>query len=580
MSIKSTAPTSNTSKTSVTISPDDPTNLPDLTGRLLKDYVVITKIDEGGFGSVYLARKYKKKKVQIDPNFDISSIPENELKEYCVVKAESNFTEGGCGLKMEVIILKKIAADFGNSEQFGKIFVANRRSKYSYIFMTLLGKSLKQLLKLVPNNKFTDGTWARVAIQSLYAIKQLHEIGFIHRDLKPANFVIGHMNDSMRCRFIHLIDFGLARQYIIKDDKGKVKYRQPRKRVDFRGTERYCSMTMHYDKEQMRVDDIWSLLFTLTELRTELPWSNVSNDELEEVKKNYLSTCIIKLLPSELEKPIKNLDIISYKTPENRPNYEEIYKGLVDCLKNSGYTFDDKYDWEEEINKNAPSMVKTSQYSSYYSYGSLEDDVIAWFDMIPQIIGCTIGLILNVIIIIKIKNDTMKSVSSKKNSTNEVALTINIIFHTIMPLISTFVLPWFDTVPQIIGCIAGIILNLIILNRIWKHQKTMRNKSTISKNDKALTLNTLFQTIMPFLLIISYNLYFNVLIEYGFQSNTFRLFLKYTEMIYLPCCPLSSIFFIEVYRNEFINFFCPNRELFKKSTNSMTSNRLTNKSTL
>uniref|UniRef100_A0A0K0G5E3 Serpentine receptor class gamma n=1 Tax=Strongyloides venezuelensis TaxID=75913 RepID=A0A0K0G5E3_STRVS len=147
-------------------------------------------------------------------------------------------------------------------------------------------------------------------------------------------------------------------------------------------------------------------------------------------------------------------------------------------------------------------------------------------------------------------------------------------------LFTDSVFPWFDTLPQIAGCILGIILNLIILKKIWNHQKTMRNKSTISKNDKTLTFNTLFQTIMPFMIIVSYNLYFCVLIDYGFQSNTFRQFIKYIEIVYLPCCPLSFVFFLEIYRIQFINFFFPNKKLFKKSTNSTSINQITTKSVL
>ncbi|CEF61151.1 Asator [Strongyloides ratti] len=365
-----------TTSTSNGTSPDEKTNLPDLTGRLLKDHLLIYKIDEGGFGGIYLARKYEKGKVNVTPKFDFSSIPSNELNEYYVVKAESNFTEGGCGLKMEVKILNKIKKIFNKSEQFAEITIANRRSKYSYVFMTLLGQSLKHLLRIVPNGKFTDSTWLRIGIQSLYSVKQLHEVGFIHRDLKPANFVIGHNNDVMRCRFIHLIDFGLSRQYIIEDEIGKIRYRKARKRVDFRGTERYCSMSMHYDKEQKRVDDIWSLLFALTEMRNDLPWSNVDSDKLEETKKSYKSICIIKLLPIELENSIKNLDIISNENFDERPNYEEIYKSLVDCMKNNNYSFDDKYDWEKEIDKNCPKMTKYSDMYNLFAKDHFSNRII------------------------------------------------------------------------------------------------------------------------------------------------------------------------------------------------------------
>uniref|UniRef100_A0A0K0DXY3 7TM_GPCR_Srx domain-containing protein n=1 Tax=Strongyloides stercoralis TaxID=6248 RepID=A0A0K0DXY3_STRER len=79
-------------------------------------------------------------------------------------------------------------------------------------------------------------------------------------------------------------------------------------------------------------------------------------------------------------------------------------------------------------------IYKNSAFSAYYSYGSLTDDVFAWFDMMPQIIGCTISLILNGLILLKIRNEKKQASSVKKNNSNEVSLTINLLIQTILPL--------------------------------------------------------------------------------------------------------------------------------------------------
>jgi serine/threonine protein kinase len=79
------------------------------------------------------------------------------------------------------------------------------------MIMTLMGKSLRDLRLRRERKVFTVSTWIRLAIQSLYAIKLLHDIGFIHRDLKPANFTMGHSECRDRARLVHLLDFGLAR---------------------------------------------------------------------------------------------------------------------------------------------------------------------------------------------------------------------------------------------------------------------------------------------------------------------------------------------------------------------------------
>ncbi|CEF64860.1 Asator [Strongyloides ratti] len=312
---------------------------PNLIGRLLKKYVVISKIDEGSFGAIFLAKKLTKEKIVIDKNFSCTDISEDELGKYQVIKAESNFTEGGCGLKMEVEILKKIHQIFPDTEQFVKINEPSRRNLYSYVFMTLLGKSLKDLVKDLPDRQFSIGTWSRIGIQGLFAVKQLHEAGYIHRDLKPANFVLGHKNDSKRCRFIHLIDFGLSRGFITIIN-GVRWHRKPRKVVDFRGTEFYCSQSMHFDLEQQRIDDIWGLIFTLMEMYKGLPWSFVNQSEVEAKKKTTKLIDILNFLPTELAKSLTNLNNIERR---GRPNYEEIY---------------DRYDWEKVVNSKAPSMEK------------------------------------------------------------------------------------------------------------------------------------------------------------------------------------------------------------------------------
>ncbi|KHJ90372.1 hypothetical protein OESDEN_09785 [Oesophagostomum dentatum] len=91
----------------------------------------------------------------------------------------------------------------------------------------------------------------------LGSVLSLH-IGFIHRDIKPANMTLGKLG-SLEERFIHILDFGLAREYIVKSG--------------YRGTTRYCSISTHEKYEQGRVDDLWCLLYMLAELRGPLPWA-------------------------------------------------------------------------------------------------------------------------------------------------------------------------------------------------------------------------------------------------------------------------------------------------------------------
>lgn len=60
-------------------------------------------------------------------------------------------------------------------------------------------------------------TALRVSIQMLYALIDLHGLGYIHRFMKPHTFAVG-LEDQIKSIF--MCDFSLAWKYV--DDNGKV----------------------------------------------------------------------------------------------------------------------------------------------------------------------------------------------------------------------------------------------------------------------------------------------------------------------------------------------------------------------
>ncbi|RCN34432.1 hypothetical protein ANCCAN_19737 [Ancylostoma caninum] len=130
-------------------------------------------------------------------------------------------------VKLMSAILKRLAG----KPHVAQLLQTGKKEMYSYIVMTLLGDSLDTVLRKV-GKICTVSTQVRVGINILFGIKQIHDVGFVHRDLKPANIALGH-KDSLQCRFLHIFDFGLAREYIVRVD-GKTKMRRPRPSVHFR----------------------------------------------------------------------------------------------------------------------------------------------------------------------------------------------------------------------------------------------------------------------------------------------------------------------------------------------------------
>uniref|UniRef100_A0A1I7U5F3 Protein kinase domain-containing protein n=1 Tax=Caenorhabditis tropicalis TaxID=1561998 RepID=A0A1I7U5F3_9PELO len=238
---------------------------------------VIRKLGEGGCGSVYLV-----KNIEDDTE--------------AAMKAESNAATGGCVLKLEVAILKKLA---GKPHVCQFLFAA-RLTDFSYVIMTLLGESLNKLVK----------------------------------DLKPANMALGYRTNTDECRFFHVLDFGLARQYIIShsDQPSKLMMRRPRERSLFRGTTRYCSIRMHDRAEQGRVDDLWSMMYLLAELRGPLPWSS-QNDKrvVGEMKRLHSDELVLNDSPIEFLEIAKHLRPTRSKSRSASPpqhSREAVKKGV------------------------------------------------------------------------------------------------------------------------------------------------------------------------------------------------------------------------------------------------------------
>eukprot|EP00080_Pristionchus_pacificus_P015464 PDM75484.1 protein kinase [Pristionchus pacificus] len=238
---------------------------------------------------------------------------------------------------MEVEILSRLK----EKDHYARLLGSGKRDRYQYMVMTLLGESLGHLFKKV--HKCSISTQIRMGIHILHGIKLVHDIGFVHRDIKPANLAIG--TSGRAARIIHILDFGLSREFVINLE-GEWRMRRPRKKALFRGTTRYCSVATHDRIEQGRVDDLWSVLYLMVECRARLPWSQIrTKEDVAECKRRTPDQLLLKDCPVQFLEFVTHLRSLNYF---HRPDYAKLYGLLNSVMEEGEYQMGDPWDWERK----------------------------------------------------------------------------------------------------------------------------------------------------------------------------------------------------------------------------------------
>ena len=303
---------------------------------LFKKYLIISKIDEGSFGSIYLCK----------------NIVSNEKY---AVKIENRKITNPL-LESEAFILFYLRGPgLPEVKTFGKTKDLN------ILIQTLLGPSLSTLSEqyLI---KFTIKDLCLLSIQMIERLEYVHSKRFIHRDIKPQNFLMGIKDPEI----VYLIDFGLSKKFMSK--KGKhIKFNINN---NISGTPRYCSINALRGAEQSRRDDLESLFYVIMYFfRGNLPWQNLRIksreqrfNKINEIKKN----CDYKLLCKNLPQELYHLGIyIKHLKFEETPNYIFMKKCFYSILEQIYEKNDNKFSWLNRFNNsNNNSNVNSTKNSA------------------------------------------------------------------------------------------------------------------------------------------------------------------------------------------------------------------------
>ncbi|VBB33483.1 unnamed protein product [Acanthocheilonema viteae] len=279
-----------------------------------KAYKLISVIGEGGYGSVFLARC--------------------ENDETSVALKAEKFSK--TVLRIEIGVLR--VANQRNCKHICKMYdYGHVKQEFMFIVMSLLGPDL---------NKLRNQTSIRIAMQTLNAIEELHQCGFLSRDIKPSNFAIGNKANHQH-HYIFIFDFGLARRYLNRN----LEVLPSRGEMGWRGTTRYGSLNAHHRQDLSRRDDLESWLYMMVELtKGSLPWRLTTDRLLVQKAKEEARTTkkdeFFENCPLQYEQILQIIDKLQF---DETPPYATIYNILNEIADENGTALTVGYDWNDSI---------------------------------------------------------------------------------------------------------------------------------------------------------------------------------------------------------------------------------------
>ena len=231
------------------------------------------------------------------------------------------------------------------SEGIPNAYYFGQEGLHNILVIDLLGPSLEDLFDWC-GRRFSVKTVVQIAIQMLNLVEEVHRHDLIYRDIKPDNFLIGRQGLPDE-NHVHLIDFGMAKQYRDPRTKQHIPYREKK---SLSGTARYMSINTHLGREQLRRDDLEALGHVFFYfLRGQLPWQGLkaptNKQKYEKIGDKKRTTPAVTLCDGLPRQFAEFLDSVRSLPFDAEPAYEEYRLLLVSALDDLGQSCDGDYDW-------------------------------------------------------------------------------------------------------------------------------------------------------------------------------------------------------------------------------------------
>lgn len=207
---------------------------------------------------------------------------------------------------------------------------------YHALVLELLGPSLEQIHESC-KKRFSVHTTAKIALQILEVIEFVHNKRIVFRDVKPDNFLLG-LPDSPKASTIHMVDFGLAKEYIDMHTGQHIRLRAGRQLI---GTPRYMSTWTHRGRQHSRRDDLESIGFMLIYfVKGRLPWQGLKGkNRYDAIGRIKMQTPIEELCRGLPEQFAQYCSYVRQLEFEEQPDYERV-SNLFRSLTNPELSFD------------------------------------------------------------------------------------------------------------------------------------------------------------------------------------------------------------------------------------------------